>query len=324
MRCHQAEHLLSLNLDGRLSSGQRKLLFDHLDECAACRQIDDELNAARELALSLPTQSVSAGFREELWERIRAGEGTPEAVFREPVPLATKVRYFATGAAAAGLLIAATVSFFRPAGETTPTTEPLTTGPQLAQHDRGGLTPRPVGPVANTATLDLPGVAPATPDRLASLVTDSYADAVRQLRARVDDFESGSSASPQFITRLRDDANRARHFAGLMRWFVDRDYMMLPEDEAAGLATIELVGQQVRGVADADSLRGVLRPLQNIRVDRRSFFCSPCVQDEASFFREFATHAQGAPDGINEFRIEVVEESSPGSKHNRFILLRLR
>lgn len=318
MRCHQAEHLLSLNLDGRLSSGQRKLLFDHLDECAACRQIDGELNAARELALSLPTQSVSAGFREELWERIRAGEGTPEAVFREPVPLATKVRYFATGAAAAGLLIAAAV-FFRPAGDTAPTT-----GPQLAQRDRGGLTPRPVGPVANDPTLDLPGVAPATPDRLASLVKDSYADAVGQLRARVDDLESGSSASPQFITRLRDDANRAQHFASLMRWFVERDYMMLPRDEAAGLATIELVGQQVRSIDDAASLRGVLRPLQNIRVDRRSFFCSPCVQDEASFFREFATHAQGAPDGVNEFRIEVVEESSPGSKQNRFILLRLR
>ena len=319
MRCHQAEHLLSLNLDGRLSSGQRQLLLAHLDECAACRQIDGELNAARELALSLPTQSVSAGFREELWERIRAGEGTPEAVFREPVPLATKVRYFATGAAAAGLLIAAAV-FFRPADDTKPTTES-----PLAQRDRGGLTPRPVGPVVNSATLDLPGVASATPDRLATLVTDSYADAVRQLRARVDDFESGSSASPQFITHLRDDANRAQHFAGLMRWFVDRNYMMLPQDEAAGLATIELVGQQVRGVDDADSLRGVLRPLQNIRVDRRSFFCSPCVQDEASFFREFATHAQGATDGINEFRIEVVvEESSPGSKQNRFILMRLR
>ena len=75
MRCSQAEHLLSLNLDGRLASSQRRTLSDHLGECARCREIDHELSAARQLALSLPVQRVSQGFREELWQRIRAGEG---------------------------------------------------------------------------------------------------------------------------------------------------------------------------------------------------------------------------------------------------------
>ncbi len=315
MRCHQAEHLLSLNLDGRLSSGQRKLLLDHLDACEACHRIDGELNAARELALSLPTQSLSAGFREELWQRIRAGEGTPDAVFREPVPLATKLRYFATGAAAAGVLIAAAM-FLRPADDAPRNDEPVVTA-----SSSGGLKPRPV---QDGTSFDLPDVTPATPNGLATLVADGYANAVRQLRARVDDFDQRATASPQFITHLRDDADRARHFAGLMRWFVDRNYMILPQDDAASLAAIELVGQQVRSVDDADSLRGVLKPLQRIRVDRtRSFFCSPCVEDETTFFLEFASRMQSAADVASQIRLEVViDESGLGPNRSRFILMR--
>lgn len=105
MNCTTCRYELSLCLDGRLPSGRRSLVMQHVDECADCAGFWGELQAAQKLALQLPPARVSSGFREELWERIRSGEGTPEAVFREPVPLITKARYALTGAAAAAVVL---------------------------------------------------------------------------------------------------------------------------------------------------------------------------------------------------------------------------
>ena len=56
---------------------------------------------------------MSENFRESLWERVQAGEGTPDAVFREPVPLFAKLRYALTGAAAAAAALLC-VTWFGP------------------------------------------------------------------------------------------------------------------------------------------------------------------------------------------------------------------
>ena len=108
MNCTTCRFELSQCLDGRLPSGRRAIVMQHAETCATCGQFWTELQAAQQLTLRLRSQRVSPGFREELWERIRAGEGTPEAVFHEPVPTLTKLRYALTGAAlAAGLLLGA-------------------------------------------------------------------------------------------------------------------------------------------------------------------------------------------------------------------------
>jgi hypothetical protein len=110
MNCTTCRYELSQCLDGRLPSGRRTVVMQHAETCAACGQFWAELQAAQRLTLQLQQPRVSPGFREELWERIRAGEGTPEAVFREQVPTLTKLRYALTGAAAAaGVLLAASL-----------------------------------------------------------------------------------------------------------------------------------------------------------------------------------------------------------------------
>lgn len=105
MNCRTCRFELSLCLDGRLPSGRRAMVMQHVARCDACATFQAELQAAQELALQLPRLAVGADFKTQLWERIRAGEGTPEAVFHEPIPLWTKVRYVATGAAAAAALL---------------------------------------------------------------------------------------------------------------------------------------------------------------------------------------------------------------------------
>jgi len=312
MHCHQAEHLLSLNLDGRLSSGQRQLLSRHLAGCGSCRDLDRELMSARELVLSLPMQRVSSGFREELWQRIRAGEGSPEATFREPVPLAAKVRYFATGAAAAAvLLLAANLLRGRPSDQDGPAPRDNT-----AQGQRR-LAPRDVAPA------DLAAVVPATPDRLANLVTSGYAEAVRTLHAKVQDLEQ-SQVSPELLENLRNDVDRAHSFAGMLRWLVEHKYMYLPADEVKSLTAIEVVGEQARAFQDADSLRRVLRPIRSLPLEQpSSYFCDPCVKDEPSFNQEFLRQLQNSRlDRTFGATIELVRVPAPGGAEQIRIFIR--
>ena len=111
MNCRTCRLDLSESLDGRLPSGRRKVVIGHLRSCEACKRFWKELQGAKRLASQLPRQRTSSDFREQLFERIRTGEGTPEAVFVEPIPLAKKLRYAMTGAAAAAaVLIVATLA----------------------------------------------------------------------------------------------------------------------------------------------------------------------------------------------------------------------
>jgi anti-sigma factor RsiW len=105
MNCNHCRYELSQCLDGRLPSGRRTLVMQHVEQCEACASFWSELQAAQRLVLQLPRQRVGDRFREQLWERIQAGEGTPEAVFHEPVPTATKLRYALLGAVAAAALL---------------------------------------------------------------------------------------------------------------------------------------------------------------------------------------------------------------------------
>lgn len=91
--------------------------MQHVERCEECSGFWNELQAAQRLVLLLPRERVSEGFRDQLWDRIRSGEGTPEAVFHEPVPLMTKVRYALTGAAAAAAVLFFVI-WLRPPGST--------------------------------------------------------------------------------------------------------------------------------------------------------------------------------------------------------------
>lgn len=145
MNCTTCRYELSQCLDGRLPSGRRAVVMQHAETCAACGQFWSELQAAQRLTLQLQQPRVSPGFREELWERIRAGEGTPDAVFREQVPTLTKLRYALTGAAvAAGVLLAA--SFLR--GDRQAPLPKATDGP-LANAPAGDATPTTGHPLAD-------------------------------------------------------------------------------------------------------------------------------------------------------------------------------
>jgi hypothetical protein len=100
MNCTTCRYELSQCLDGRLPSGRRASSCS-TRPCDDCGTFWAELQAAQQLTLRLQHPRVSGDFRESLWAAHPAGEGTPEAVFHEPVPMLAKLRYALTGAAAA-------------------------------------------------------------------------------------------------------------------------------------------------------------------------------------------------------------------------------
>lgn len=105
MNCNTCRYELSQCLDGRLPSGRRAAVMQHTAACEPCATFWEELQAAQRLILQLPGRHAGESFRDQLWQRIRAGEGTHDAIFREPLPMLVKVRYALTGAAAAAVLL---------------------------------------------------------------------------------------------------------------------------------------------------------------------------------------------------------------------------
>lgn len=105
MNCNTCRQELSLCLDGRLPSGRRASVMAHVAACGACTESWNGMQGAQRLTLQLPAIHVSENFREQLWQRIQAGEGTPEAVFHEPIAWRTKIRYTLTGALAAAAVL---------------------------------------------------------------------------------------------------------------------------------------------------------------------------------------------------------------------------
>ncbi len=106
MHCRTCQHELSEYLDGRLASGRRALVLDHLASCEPCTRFWSELERTRNVASRLSQHRVGADFRTRLFARIESGEGTPTAVFTEPVSIGARVRYMLVGAAAAAAVLA--------------------------------------------------------------------------------------------------------------------------------------------------------------------------------------------------------------------------
>ena len=132
MNCRTCQYDLSQCLDGRLPSGRHKIVMEHVDECGRCWQFWSELRRAQQLTQQLPRQRTDQSFREQLFARIDTGEGTPAAVFLEPIPAAKKIRYVMTGAAAAAaVLVTATLARRGFDAAQDPSTKLVASGPEL-------------------------------------------------------------------------------------------------------------------------------------------------------------------------------------------------
>lgn len=269
--------------------------MDHVAACPACAEFWRELQAAQALAVRLPRHRVGAEFREQLFDRIQAGEGTPPAVFQEAVPFAAKIRYTLTGAAAAAAVLVAATLVQRESPDA-PTTDPrastpLASTPQLSAtaaitasgHSARALTgnqPAPSAQLAGntpyTASENMRPLAPRTQETTAA---ESLFGAVRPLTPDViavetaREFEQNYRWTSQLLDRGQvDDAtartvcSNAAEIRNLGRMLVDlRDSKWLsfanPEVDADLRVVVALLdAERLRGMANAETVRTMIAP----------------------------------------------------------------
>ncbi|MCA8941484.1 MAG: zf-HC2 domain-containing protein, partial [Planctomycetes bacterium] len=295
MSCSRFHFLLSLNLDGRLSSARRESLLDHLAECSACAHLADEMREAQQLALSLPHERISSGFHESLWERIQAGEGSPEATFHEPVPLTTRLRYVATGAAAAALFLVALNSIAPTEPEQPadtigqPRTETVASAAPVADSLRPAAVPSTGRTLAQRVRLQ---ANPINPTNVAQVAQQITIENVNYLQSRARDLEDQLQVAhaPAIRATLDEPLRELQSATHLMQWMSGEDFIHLSPDTEAELRVADRIFPMLQKAQDAESIRSalaLLRDLNTANFSRRfSVVCCDTQQDFLDRFRD--------------------------------------
>jgi hypothetical protein len=268
MNCPTCRFELSQCLDGRLPSGRRALVMEHADACAECGTFWLELQAAQQLTLQLRRSRVGPDFRDSLWARIQAGEGTPEAVFHEPMPLVAKLRYALTGAAAAA---AALLCAMWLAPEDEPTTHPVAKA-ESGSTNGGAPIPGAVSSVARGPHQELPlgDDAPliASTQRLGfNLVA---VEAAKQLEQRYAGTTTGlrrlavadAGSTDEVVRDVLANAGELHDFGDLLLDLCDRKRLLFadPELESDLRVAVNMLAQAELAAPDLRTVHGIVAP----------------------------------------------------------------
>jgi anti-sigma factor RsiW len=314
------EQELSLHLDGRLPSGRRERLLDQLDDDDDAGRLLAEMEHAQALARSLPSSTVGAGFTEDLWQRIRSGEGTPDAVFREPLPWIVKARYVLTGAAAAAIvLIAASLAADAFRGPTD--IDPAPQNAQVARveapvSDQAGT--EAVGrsdavAVANeNDTASPPGLYPISAFSVAQAGQDACLQAVRDLKHRAPGVAERLDRDElrDVVVDIEPVVERARGSTRVIRWLQDERMIQLPSDfEVALTLTERIIGRIARAHAENDSVqfRVAVDDIRQLDVEplHRNFDVV-CCSDTGEFLERLKNEFVRDPDIRRTIRVRVM------------------
>lgn len=270
MNCNTCRFELSQCLDGRLPSGRRATVLQHVDDCAPCAEYWAEMQAAQQLVLRLPSHRVGGDFRDRLWARIQAGEGTPDAVFREPVSLLTKARYALTGAAAAAAVLLAAL-WLRDEGNPTVETPiaqvDLGTPPDLGGGDpNANRLERRIAP--SPATIELTG-APTFVSAAQPLTSDLVAvEAAKQFQQRFLDANQAiqrltlEPADGAALRRAFESADELRGYGHVLLTLRDRDRLSFRDvDVDADLrVAVNMLDARRLQKRNVDTVRSVVAP----------------------------------------------------------------
>lgn len=112
MNCQHAQKDMQKALDRRLPQSEQRAFQEHILGCKPCRLEFDRYSKLQTWTRELPVHEPSQDFSRKLFERIQSGEGSPENIDLEPVPISRKLRIFTSGAiTAAALMLGAFLIF---------------------------------------------------------------------------------------------------------------------------------------------------------------------------------------------------------------------
>ncbi len=184
MNCRSAESFFSSYLEDEISQEERRALEAHLMGCRRCSLGIRETRAAMSLMQQMPPVAPSARFDDDLYARIRSGEGlstSPADILREIFSPARLRPVFVTGAALCAVFIGFVLSpVAREWAHRTPSAPPLASvqasrpAPSVAATGPAQTKAAPVVPETQSARPQASVVASAPRPRAA--VRDSIVD----------------------------------------------------------------------------------------------------------------------------------------------------
>jgi len=105
MNCQHAQKEMGSALDRRLPQSEQRAFQEHILACKPCRLEFDRHKKLQTWTQSLPSHKPSSDFSQRLFGRIQSGEGSPEGILLQPVPITRKLSIFAAGAVTAAALM---------------------------------------------------------------------------------------------------------------------------------------------------------------------------------------------------------------------------
>lgn len=251
MNCNAFRFDLSQCLDGRLAPSRRTVVLRHAEECDGCGRFWADLQKAQQLTLRLQRPRVGADFRETLFARIESGEGTPEAVFREPVPMLTKARYAVTGAAAAAAAILC-VSWLTPTPAARSTDVVAAAAPVRAANLHQEAAPE-VQPALLAATQPLGFHLVA---REAARQLDQRYDAAASAMRRVD------GGDDRAVPTVLENADEVLALGELLLDLRDRKRLLFTESDVEPdlRFAVRMLGESRRGRRDLQGVQSLVAP----------------------------------------------------------------
>ncbi|MHC4078057.1 MAG: anti-sigma factor family protein [Planctomycetota bacterium] len=237
MSCRSYQEELSRCLDGRLQSHARARVMDHAARCSHCARFWEELKGAQELALGLPQAKVGPHFRDDVWQRIQAGEGAPDSIAQEPVPALTKVRYGVLGAAAAAVFILAVHYGVgnSPVIQESPEVDPVATNTTDAT--KPAVPPRMMPRMTTPPAIMTPAVSELTPANLAAKTAERVSVAARRLRDRSKNLTNPDDFPPEVIRDVRREIETMQSGLVMLKQLRERFGIELRDREARDCET---------------------------------------------------------------------------------------
>ena len=278
MSCSRYHVLLSQNLDGRLSSTRRDALLDHLAECADCAHLSEEMRVAQDLALRLPPERTTSSFQETLWERVQSGEGTPDAVFNDPVPVAKRIRYAASGAAAAALFLVALNWMTPPSEQLIESDEPRNQVVVAKVQDDGAPPNVALRPETMLASHGLEKLNPASAAQQARLSTVENLKNLRQRAPRLRSKLNTESSLASVRQEIEAQIIELRSAVGVLHAMVDGQFIRLENEFQTELAFVDRGIETIETASDVRGFENGLVELSRIRAERlnQRFFIVCC------------------------------------------------
>lgn len=105
MNCQHAQKDMGQALDRRLPQSEQRAFQEHILSCKPCRLEFDRHQKLQTWTRALPSARPAQDFSQRLFDRIQSGEGSPDGILTEPVPISRKLRIFAAGAVTAAALM---------------------------------------------------------------------------------------------------------------------------------------------------------------------------------------------------------------------------